>query len=324
MKKLALNILRVLVSIGLLYYLISIIDFNKFIQTLSSTHLSSVGMALAALFLSIFFLAWRWLVLLKAHKIFPKLRQLNVYYYIGFFFNNFLPTSIGGDLSRAIYLAKFSGNRAVSLGSVFLERLIGIIATLLIAGFAIFWHNNMLEAVRVVYATIVLTILLLVFFALIMSRRLYKRVERLLGMITFYNIGERIIRVLDTLHYYRDKKGVLFSAFVLSLCSQFSLILMNYILARALGFEQISFGYFFLLVPVTFVISLLPSINGLGVRDFGYVFLLREQGMLPSQALSLSILVTIMPIAVSIVGGIFFLLYRHKKLITVVSEENLS
>jgi hypothetical protein len=71
-----------------------------------------------------------------------------------------------------------------------------------------------------------------------------------------------------------------------------------------------------LVVPVTFVIGLLPSINGIGVRDTGYLLLLSRQGLETAQVLSLSLSVTFIPIFISLLGGIFFLLNRQKTAFT--------
>ncbi len=125
-------------------------------------------------------------------------------------------------------------------------------------------------------------------------------------------MGDKIIKVFDTLHFYRNKKRILLGIYFYSLLAQFTLIVMNFILARALGLNQISFGYLILVVPITFVIGLLPSINGIGVRDTGYVLLLTRIGLQPAEILSLSFTVTIIPIILSIAGGLSFLFYRQK------------
>ncbi len=321
MRKIGLNVLRIAISLGLLLYLLSLVDVQTFLQTLRDADLKLVFLGLVSLFLAIFFLSFRWKLLLRAHEIEMPLFSLNKFYYIGFFFNNFLPTSIGGDLSRAYLLAKESDNRAVAVGSVFLERIIGLIATLSLAAFSLIWLIKYFSSLRIIYATLILFAAIAIFLAFILSRRLYRGVEKILSFFTFYGIGEKITKVLDTLHFFRNKKGILLGAFGASLLAQFMLITMNFLLARSLGLDQISFGYFFLLVPVTFVLSLLPSINGLGVRDVGYVFLLTRNGLTATQALSLSILVTLLPLVISVAGGVSLLTYRRKNTFPIMSED---
>ncbi|MEJ2051850.1 MAG: lysylphosphatidylglycerol synthase transmembrane domain-containing protein [Calditrichota bacterium] len=310
MKKLILNSIRIIISLGLLFYLLYIADIRKIFQALQSLDGSSIFLAVAVFIFSVLLMAVRWQFLTRSYGMQVKYGHLTVFYFIGFFFNNFLPTSIGGDLGRAYYLSQKSGDRSASIGTVFLERLIGLLATLSFAIVSLYWLTNYFHTRRIVYITIAL------FIASVMSKRLYRRFNGLLSLLTFYDLGDKITKVFDTLHYYRDKKGILLTTYIFSLFAQFMLIIMNYILARALNLNDISFGYLCLVVPITFVIGLLPSINGLGVRDSGYMLLLLRRGLQPAQILSLSFSVTIIPIIVSFVGGAFFLFYRQKGLRT--------
>jgi hypothetical protein len=312
MKKVLLNILRIGISLGLIGYLLYIADIPKIIQIFSNLNPLGVLLAILACILSLFVMALRWNVLTKSHQIKSTTPRLFVFYLIGLFFNNFLPTSIGGDLARAFYLARESGHRSASIGTVFLERIIGLLATLTLAFFSLFWLMNYFHTNRIIYIIIFVLVLIVLFLASIMSRRIYRRFNGLLNLITFYDIGERLVKVLDTLHFYRDKKLVLITAYLYSLLSQFLIIVMNYILVLTLGLKNVTFGYLVLVVPVTFVIGLLPSINGIGVRDTGYLLLLSRQGLETSQVLSLSISVTIIPIFISLFGGIYFLLNQQK------------
>ena len=57
---------------------------------------------------------------------------------------------------------------------------------------------------------------------------------------------------------------------------------------------------------------MLPSINGIGVRDTGYLILLNRLGLETSQILSLSLSVTFIPILISMIGGLVLIFYRQK------------
>jgi uncharacterized protein (TIRG00374 family) len=314
MKKIILNILRVAISVGLIGYLLYIADVPKLFDILSRSNPLGVILAIGACLLSLAVMSKRWQVLNLSHEIHTSTPQLFVFYLIGLFFNNFLPTSIGGDLARAYYLYKDSGNQSASIGTVFLERIIGLLATLSLAFISLYWLMQYFRSNRIIYITMFVILFIAFILASIMSRRIYKRFNGLISLITFYDIGDRIIKILDTLHFYRDKKIVLLKAYLYSLLSQFLLILMNYFLARALGLNSITLEYLILVVPVTFVIGLLPSINGIGVRDTGYLILLSRLNLETSQILSLSLSVTFIPILISLSGGLFLMLYRKKGL----------
>lgn len=311
MKKVLLNILRIFISLGLLAYLVSVANLKKIILVLQQVNPWAILLAILAFLIAVIFLAIRWRVLVRSHNIAVGLWHLIVFYFIGFFFNNFLPTSIGGDLSRAFYLGQFTGKKATSLGTVFLERIIGLLSTLTLAAVSLLWLIKYFHSDKIIYFTVFLILFLTFLLILFMSRRVYRKINGLISLITFYDIGDKLIKVMDSLHFYRRKKMALISAFGLSLAAQIMLIIMNYVLAQGLHLP-VSFGYFFIVVPVTFIFSLFPSINGIGVRDSGYLLLLERQGLQPAQILSLSFLVVALPMLLSMIGGAFLLFYRQR------------
>lgn len=85
----------------------------------------------------------------------------------------------------------------------------------------------------------------------------------------------------------------------------------------ALGIE-VNPIFMFLVVPVAVILSMLPSINGIGFRDGGYVILLAKIGVSKAAALSLSFLALFIPVLISISGGILFMLQKK-----VVREEEV-
>ena len=84
---------------------------------------------------------------------------------------------------------------------------------------------------------------------------------------------------------------------------------MTFLLAKALNI-QVSLLYLFFVVPITFLLTMLPSINGLGVREGGFVFLLGRIGISEAAAVSLSFATILIPMVVSIAGGILFIMQK--------------
>lgn len=301
-----------LISVGLLGYLIYLADVDKILSSLRQADLTYFGFALIIFLIALFLLTLRWQILLKKSDIQPGYSRLLVFYFIGYFFNNFLPTAIGGDVSRAYYVARISGDQAASIGAILLERIMGILATMTLASFAMIWAIEYFNSSLIIVLTA--AVMGVVVFALInlFNPFMFRFTSNILSKITFLHLGEKIHGVLATMHSYREAKMIIFAAFLLSLTCQSLWILMNYILVLALGIEEVSLGYLFLVVPITFVMSMVPSINGLGVRDYGYKELLARVGVMPAEALSLSFLNTMVPMLMSLVGGLFLIFYRNK------------
>jgi uncharacterized protein (TIRG00374 family) len=313
MKKIILNSLKVTISVGLLAYLIYLADIEKILVTLRVVKLQYFALALSAFILCVFLLSRRWQILLNQVKIYPKFNTLVNFYFIGFFFNNFLPTTIGGDVSRAYNAAKISGKKADSIGTILLERMMGLLATLTLASLSMFWVMKYFHTPRIIFLTVALLGFIIFVLANLLIPTTFNFTIKILKRITVFNLGDRVKNVLSTVHSYRENKKIILFAYLISLCSQATLILMNYVLAQSLHLQNVTLGFLFIVVPVTFILGLFPSVNGLGVRDSGYVFLLTRVGLSPAEALSLSFLNTLVPVVMSLYGGLLLIFYRHKK-----------
>jgi uncharacterized protein (TIRG00374 family) len=313
MNRIILNILRVAISVGLLAYLIYLADIEKLYLTLKTVNTQFFLLALFIFFICLNLLSKRWQILLSKLEIKSPYKLLFNFYFIGFFFNNFLPTSIGGDVSRAYNVAKISGKKAISIGVVLLERILGLLATLTLASVSTFWVMKFFHTPRIIFLTLTMFAIVIFLLVNLLFKRSFNFTGKLLGKITIFNIGDRIHRILETIHSFRNNKRTIIKAYLISLTSQILFIVMNYILAKSLNLQQVSLGFLFIVVPVSFLLSLFPSINGLGVRDSAYVFLLTRIGVSPAEALSLSFLNTFVPILFSLYGGILLIFYRNNK-----------
>lgn len=320
MKKFISNTLRVAISLGLLIYLVYIADIEKIISTLKLVDYGYFGLSLLFFMVCILLLSKRWQILLNQVKIYQKYGLLINFYFIGFFFNNFLPTTIGGDVSRAYNISKVSGKKAHSVGIILLERMMGLLATLTLAILSMFWVYKYFHTKRIIFLTIALFAIVIFILVNLLIPSTFNFTGKLLKKIKLFNIGERVHNVLYSIHSYRENKKIILYAYLISILSQTNLIFMNYILAQSLHLDNVSLGFLFIVIPVTFILGLFPSVNGLGVRDTGYVFLLTRVGLTPAEALSLSFLNTLVPVLLSLYGGLLLIFYRHKKRLEPLSE----
>lgn len=320
MKRILLNVIRVVVSVGLLVYLIHLADLDKIYTSLQKVDLKYFGLALLIFMVGLLLLTKRWQILLNQVKIPQKFSRLINFYFIGYFFNNFLPTTIGGDVSRAYYVAKASGKKPHSIGTILLDRMMGLLATLTLAAVSMFWVFQYFHTSRIIIFTILLFAFVIFVLLNLLIPSTFNFTSRVLRKIRFFNLGEKIQKVLATIHEYRESKKTILYVFIISIASQVTLIVMNYVLAQALNLELVTLGFLFLVIPVTFIMGLFPSVNGLGVRDTGYVLLLTRIGLSPAEALSLSILNTLVPVLISLYGGLLLIFYRQKKAIEPLRE----
>ena len=94
-------IVKLLVSVGLLGYLVTRIDVERFVQTLASANFSYIALALLVYLLTQAVSAMRWTVLTRPLGIRTPYKELAVYYFIGMFFNLFAPSQISATIPIA-------------------------------------------------------------------------------------------------------------------------------------------------------------------------------------------------------------------------------
>ncbi len=307
------NILKIVISAGLLGYLIYKAEPMRvvavFEKVQSHNGLVYLFIAFLTMLVAVWFLALRWRVLLRGYRFNLSTGQLFGFYLIGMFFNNFLPSSIGGDVMRIYKVIAATNHRASGFASVVIERIMGIAATLFLAILALVYVSQQFHDERLLYTALILFLLIIVFFMSLMRDRTFRLILRLFDKFTIFEIGQKFNKLFEAIHYFQSRRRIFLFVFLFSLASQSSIVLMNFFLIKA--FEiPVSLGYLFMVVPVTFVMTMLPSINGLGIRDLGFVSLLGQIGVTTAEALTLSFMNVIIPTIISIAGGILFMVQK--------------
>ena len=134
--------LKILVSVGLVIYLVYSFDFSRSWEVILKSNQIYFLLSFVFIILNYIFSAIRWRYLVISEKkiglwYFVKL------YFIGSFFNNFLPTSIGGDAYKILKLGEKIDSKTDAFTATFLERFIGMIALLIFSMYGVFSYTNM-------------------------------------------------------------------------------------------------------------------------------------------------------------------------------------
>jgi uncharacterized protein (TIRG00374 family) len=252
--------------------------------------------------------AYRWKIMLTVSGVKVPLLMLVKFYFVGAFFNLFLPTALGGDVVRGYDLAMHSGKRVDAVTSVLMERIVGFFALAFIALLALLLGGGTIKDAAV---TTVILVVCLGYFALVIivfNAKMMKRLVTMLKFIKLWGIGRRLDRMYDSLHAFTAHKVVLWQCFALSLICQTLTILAGYSLALAINLK-LPLIYFFMILPMIWILIMVPlSINGLGVREGAFVFFFTRVGVSDSAALLLSFLTFSRAIALGLMGGIIYLL----------------
>lgn len=307
--------LKALISLGLLAYLVYNAEPKKILEVFGNISASDgiifLLIAFAFELLAVLLMAFRWQALLRGYRVDVKIGTLYGYYLIGLFFNNFLPSSIGGDVIRIYKVMENLSDRTVGFASVIIERMMGIAATMFLAIFALFFISQQFHSSRLLYFSIALFLFIVLFFFLMTRNRPFKFLLHLFDRFTIFNIGEKFNKLFEAIHFFKKRKRILGYVFLFSISSQISIVLMNFYLARAFSMD-IELSYLFMVVPVTFVLTMLPSINGVGFREFGYKELLGRIGISSAAAISLAFMNLLLPMFLSLIGAFLFVVQKRK------------
>lgn len=302
------NILSFLIRIGLsvilLVYLFSKIDTAKMITTLKGADFRYIYLAFFIIVMPNIILLLRWMVFIRALGLVVPLRSIISCYFIGIFFNLFLPSSTGGDLVKTVGLFKDTADRAKVVATVVCDRLSGFVAIVLVAlvsfllGRQLINDNSLLISIFVL-ASVSIGIALVLF-----NEKLYSFSCGLFNR--FPKIKESFMRLHYAIALLKDKPRFILAAIGLSCLSQITLAFVFYLVTRGLHLD-VGVTYCLIFVPLICVVASLPSIGGLGVRDAGTVYLFAKIGVDAANAVSISLINFLFMVIMGLLGGMAYL-----------------
>ncbi len=281
------TLIKIAISVILIVILFHKIDLHQLKETISKVGLAEFILLCFFYLFAQFISSIRWKLVIKSFGKDEDFLFLFKLYLMGMFANLFLPSIIGGDTIKGYILSKRIGIRQ-SISSIFLERYNGLVALLLLSLFSVLLFFN-LFGLRIVLA--VISINIFAFISVYMLK--FIKHEKVL---LFYN---------DIALFHKSREFYIVS--ILSLLIQ----IINILIYAYVGYLvnlNINIAYYFAFIPIITLISFLPiSFNGIGVREFSFAYLFKYAGIMPAQAVSLSLIVFFVSVACSLIGGVFYL-----------------
>jgi len=129
------NLIKLFVTIVIFYVLSTYIDLENFLQIVQNSKIGFLLLALLMQLLSTIFASYRWMLIM--HELVFK-ENFSFYlrsYFKGTFFNQVLPSSIGGDAFRVIELAQKGYGKRDSFYGILVDRVIGLLGTFFLTGY---------------------------------------------------------------------------------------------------------------------------------------------------------------------------------------------
>jgi len=300
------TVLRFVISFGLMggiLYLFReqlplVLQYLKEIQPLYFV------MAVVLFFVSLIPVSFRLRSVIQVHG--TGLSVAAAYYVnlIALFFNNVLPSSVGGEMMKAYYLYKDSKGSVSVFSAVVVDRLFGLITMLLISISTIFFFDSAQGSHKIMGSIVMLAASTITLGVFIFNKKIVDTLCQIHIPLLPAIFIEKIREIYRAMYEYREHKGIFGRCIALTLVGQTIYIIANYLLARSLAIE-IPLAFFFFFVPILLLMGAAPSVNGIGVREATFLFYLTEFTT-SEKALALSLLTTFFMILVGMISGVVY------------------
>ncbi len=241
--------------------------------------------------------AYKWSLISKHTGFTCTLRQYIRLYFQGIFYNQFLPTGVGGDIIKGYFLYQHDKSHLKpddAAATVLFDRISGVLVLLilLLMGNILYFKQlpawvNLLQLGGI--AAIMLGTGLLVYLSYQRSRFKHPLISRIL----FFT------------HLYIDKTLIKITA--VSVLFHFMVLTIHIIIGWDLNLN-ISWSYYLVLYPATAILTSLPiSLNGMGIREWAYIFFLGLVGITSSAAFIFALYWSVLMLVTGLIGALFLI-----------------
>jgi uncharacterized protein (TIRG00374 family) len=300
---------KIVVSATLLYLLLTRVDLARLGEALRTASPVWLGASLACYFVMILISSWRWDLLLKAQHVVKPFRELLHSFLVATFFNNFLPSNIGGDVIRIRDTARAAGSKTLATTVVLVDRGIGLLGLVFVAAVGVTLTAQRSASIGPVGPGLLWLILAVALAAATPAIVMPERVITLLHPLRRLHqewVEDRLEQLTRALAKFRDAPGALVSTFGGAILVQAVLVGFYAAIAHALH-ADVPLAHLAIVVPISFVVQMLPvSVNGLGVREGTFVLYFKALGEPVEIGLALSFIGAVLIMLFSVSGAIVY------------------
>jgi glycosyltransferase 2 family protein len=311
-KQLILTAIKLGVSGLLIYWILRNTNLGDIVTVMGAANLPLLAIAASLKFVGYYVSAQRWRVLLKAQGIDASISFLVQSYLVGAFFSNFLPSIIGGDTVRAYDSWRLGKNRAGAVAVILVDRFLGALVLVLFAIGALFVSTDLIAHLPFlqVWMLLIAASMLLVTWMIFMPPQWLSVSFKTIKLPLLRQLTALLEKLKNAFLAFQGQRTVLFEALGLSALLQLNVIIHYYLIAKALDFS-IPFHNFFLIIPLSLFIMMLPiSINAIGIRESVFFFFFSAFSVLKPEAVAFSWLSYGILMVQGLVGGIVYALRK--------------
>ncbi|QOZ27184.1 lysylphosphatidylglycerol synthase transmembrane domain-containing protein [Bradyrhizobium sp. CCBAU 51753] len=307
MRRILLSTSKILISAALLYFSLRKVDLHDLASRIQIGSLGWLGLAMAVTFLQIFLGVLRWREIGTECGAPLQTRQAMRYNLIGAFFNQTLPSSIGGDAVRLWLVARGGAGWRAATYSIFVDRAVGLIALAVVIAATLPWSYRLISDANGWTALLLLDLAAL---------------GAGFGFLLIGVLPWPWLRQWWATHHIHAcaviANRVLFSrahglkVAVLSVLIHVVTVVTAWCVVQAIA-APVTFGQIFQLLPPVMLITMMPiSIAGWGVREATMALAFGYAGLVANEGVNISLLFGAVTFVVGVFGGLVWILSPEK------------
>ncbi|MBK19172.1 MAG: hypothetical protein CMM52_10110 [Rhodospirillaceae bacterium] len=291
------------VSLALIYLLFQTYDLRDALDRIARIDLAYFFAAAGLLTSSIMFASWRWRIIIGALSSRISFKSTFGLVWISVFFNQVLPSNLGGDAVRIWMFYRRDGLFKRAFGSVLLDRVTALV------GLAILVLITFPLAIQLIADSVILTILGILVVTVFVGMLAFLWLDRIIGICARF-LPSKLFELLAGLA--EDSRVVLaprrsgIQVLGISVVNHLVIVLVMYALAQSLSIG-VQLVDLVVLIPPVVLAALLPiSFAGWGVREGAMIGMLGTIGVTPENALALSVAFGFLTLIVSLPGALIW------------------
>lgn len=294
--------LRALAGVGLITVLLSFFDLQGVLSALSDVTLRDLVIIFAISIALVLVSVVKWRLFLNRLGITASIPHLFRLYLVGYFVNLVMPSALGGDVVRSLYVGR-NVDKVRAVSATLLERYTGFIAMVTMAFAAVWWAPKV--SVEITTATVLIGIGAFGLTVVLLTGQLVRLSELLRVPMKLHS---KLVRTQEAFSWGLCDVKLLAQAGGLSLAFHVLTIVNTAAVAFAVGWESAPWGDLFVVVPLILLIGAVPlSPQGLGIQEGAFLFFLHAVGATTGQALAVALVLRAKSYALALCGGLLWI-----------------
>jgi glycosyltransferase 2 family protein len=307
MRRILLSTIKIVISVTLLYFALRNANFSNLASRIDIASLGWIGLAILVTFLQVFIGAVRWRAISADCDAPLAMTQAMRFNLIGSFFNQTLPSAIGGDAVRLWLAARSGAGWRAATYSIFVDRAIGLIALAILVVASLPWSYSLIRDPDGRSALLLVDLAALASGVgfLVLGRLPWPWLKRWWGTHHLHACAVITNRVI-----FSRRRGPMIA--VLSVLVHVLAAVIAWCVARSIT-APVSFGQVLQLVPPVMLITMVPiSIAGWGVREASMGLVFGAAGLATSEGVNVSLLFGAVYFIVGAFGGLVWIFSAEK------------